>query len=80
MNNPKWVMFVDGARNEKGLGIGILVRGPDGVVMEYELRFTFPTTNNEAEMIGPRTYELENLNREIIPRSWHASNLTKNYV
>ncbi|GAA0150387.1 hypothetical protein LIER_09340 [Lithospermum erythrorhizon] len=48
-NNPEWVLFVDGARNEKGSGAGVLIRGPDGVVIEYPLRFTFPTTNNEAE-------------------------------
>ncbi|GAA0160094.1 hypothetical protein LIER_16727 [Lithospermum erythrorhizon] len=48
-NNPEWVMLVDGAKNEKGLSTGILIRGPDEIVMEYALRFTFPTTNNEAE-------------------------------
>ncbi|GAA0146205.1 hypothetical protein LIER_06215 [Lithospermum erythrorhizon] len=31
-------------------------------------------------MIGPRTYELEKLNGDVIPRTWHASNLTKYYV
>ncbi|GAA0143365.1 hypothetical protein LIER_04065 [Lithospermum erythrorhizon] len=36
-NNPEWVMFVDGARNEKGPGAGILIRGPDEVIMEYAL-------------------------------------------
>ncbi|GAA0184158.1 hypothetical protein LIER_31447 [Lithospermum erythrorhizon] len=28
MDNPEWIMFVDGARNEKGSGAGILIRGP----------------------------------------------------
>ncbi|GAA0161093.1 hypothetical protein LIER_39163 [Lithospermum erythrorhizon] len=42
-------MFVDAARNEKGSDAGILIRGPDGVTMKYALRFTFRTTNNEAE-------------------------------
>ncbi|GAA0139778.1 hypothetical protein LIER_01259 [Lithospermum erythrorhizon] len=49
LNNPEWVLYVDGARNEKGSGAGILIRGLDGIAMEYALRFTFPTTNNEAE-------------------------------
>ncbi|GAA0155332.1 hypothetical protein LIER_13086 [Lithospermum erythrorhizon] len=39
----------DGARNEKGSGARILVRGPGNIVIEYALRFTFPTTNNEEE-------------------------------
>ncbi|GAA0163841.1 hypothetical protein LIER_19614 [Lithospermum erythrorhizon] len=34
---------------KKGSGAGILIRGPDKVVMEYAWRSTFPTTNNEAE-------------------------------
>ncbi|GAA0177509.1 hypothetical protein LIER_29705 [Lithospermum erythrorhizon] len=49
LNNPEWVLFVDGARNEKGSGVGVLIYGPDGVTMAYALRFTFPTTNNEDE-------------------------------
>ncbi|GAA0140579.1 hypothetical protein LIER_01895 [Lithospermum erythrorhizon] len=49
LSNPKWVLFVDEARNKKGSGVGVLLRGPDGVVMEYDLRFTFPTTNSEVE-------------------------------
>ncbi|GAA0170163.1 hypothetical protein LIER_40904 [Lithospermum erythrorhizon] len=38
-----------GARNEKGSGAGILIRGPDDKILEYTLRFTFPITNNEVE-------------------------------
>ncbi|GAA0149212.1 hypothetical protein LIER_36886 [Lithospermum erythrorhizon] len=49
LNNPEWVLYVDGARNENGLAAGVLIRGPDGVTMEYALRYTFPTTNNKAE-------------------------------
>ncbi|GAA0143835.1 hypothetical protein LIER_04427 [Lithospermum erythrorhizon] len=49
MEKPEWVMFVDGARNEKGSGAGIIIRGPDGITMEYTLRFTLCTTNNEVE-------------------------------
>ncbi|GAA0161163.1 hypothetical protein LIER_17540 [Lithospermum erythrorhizon] len=49
MEKPEWLMFVDGAQNEKGSGAGILLWGPDGITMEYALRFTFRTTNNEAE-------------------------------
>ncbi|GAA0169007.1 hypothetical protein LIER_23579 [Lithospermum erythrorhizon] len=46
---PEWVMLVDGARNEKGSGVGILLQGSEGVTMEYALRFTIRTMNNEAE-------------------------------
>ncbi|GAA0144277.1 hypothetical protein LIER_35900 [Lithospermum erythrorhizon] len=33
-----------------------------------------------SKMIGPGTYKLEKLNVDAIPRTWHASNLTKYYV
>ncbi|GAA0150112.1 hypothetical protein LIER_09123 [Lithospermum erythrorhizon] len=42
-------MFVDSSRNEKGSGAEILIRGPNNVIIEYALRFAFPTTNNETE-------------------------------
>ncbi|GAA0155615.1 hypothetical protein LIER_13304 [Lithospermum erythrorhizon] len=48
-NNPEWILFVDGARNENGPGTGILICGPDNIIMEYALQFTFPTTNSEVE-------------------------------
>ncbi|GAA0143363.1 hypothetical protein LIER_04063 [Lithospermum erythrorhizon] len=31
-------------------------------------------------VIGPGTYELEKLDGEMIPRTWHGSNLSKYYV
>ncbi|GAA0182963.1 hypothetical protein LIER_30467 [Lithospermum erythrorhizon] len=31
-------------------------------------------------VIGPGTYELEKLNGDMVPRTWHASNLEKYYV
>ncbi|GAA0152265.1 hypothetical protein LIER_37459 [Lithospermum erythrorhizon] len=48
-NEFEWSMHVDGARNDKGVGAGVLITGPQGVTMEYTLRFLFHTTNNEAE-------------------------------
>ncbi|GAA0143759.1 hypothetical protein LIER_04367 [Lithospermum erythrorhizon] len=35
--------------NPKGSGAGILIQGPEGLRFEYALRFSFKTTNNEAE-------------------------------
>ncbi|GAA0168547.1 hypothetical protein LIER_23238 [Lithospermum erythrorhizon] len=31
------------------IGVGILIRGPEGIIMEYALRFSFKATNNEVE-------------------------------
>ncbi|GAA0165370.1 hypothetical protein LIER_39964 [Lithospermum erythrorhizon] len=33
-----------------------------------------------GHILGPGTYELERMNGEAIPRTWHASNLAKYYV
>ncbi|GAA0187275.1 hypothetical protein LIER_34563 [Lithospermum erythrorhizon] len=40
---------MDEARNSKGSRVGILIRGPNEMTMEYGLRFSFETTNNEPE-------------------------------
>ncbi|GAA0158409.1 hypothetical protein LIER_38641 [Lithospermum erythrorhizon] len=55
LNNPEWVLFVDAARNEKGSGAGVLIRGPHRVVMEYALRFTFslPTKRLSINPLSP---------------------------
>ncbi|GAA0162201.1 hypothetical protein LIER_18343 [Lithospermum erythrorhizon] len=46
---PRWKLYVHGASNEKGYGAEILIKGPEGEVFEYGLRFSFKATNNEAE-------------------------------
>lgn len=40
---------MDGLSNFKGLGEGIVIASPKGVIFNYALHFKFPTTNNEAE-------------------------------
>ncbi|GAA0163949.1 hypothetical protein LIER_19698 [Lithospermum erythrorhizon] len=46
---PLWTLYVDGASNPKGAGVGILIQGPEESFFEYALRFLFQATNNEAE-------------------------------
>ncbi|XP_052171502.1 uncharacterized protein LOC127787482 [Diospyros lotus] len=47
-SNP-WTLSVDGASNIKGSGAGIILEGPDGLLIEQSLRFNFRTSNNQAE-------------------------------
>ncbi|GAA0144980.1 hypothetical protein LIER_36048 [Lithospermum erythrorhizon] len=54
---------MDGSRNSKLSGAGMLIRGPDGLEMEYALRFNFKATNNEVE------YEAMCLNNLPLPFS-----------
>ncbi|GAA0155370.1 hypothetical protein LIER_13117 [Lithospermum erythrorhizon] len=46
---PKWILYVDGASNDRGGGAGILIQGVNGEQFEYALRFSFKANNNETE-------------------------------
>ncbi|KAK3003953.1 hypothetical protein RJ639_018744 [Escallonia herrerae] len=35
------MLYVDGSSNTKGSGAGLILKGPDGLIVEYALRFTF---------------------------------------
>ena len=49
-------MYIDGALNQKGSGVGLVLISPEIVIVEKSLRLDFSATNNEAEyeaiMIG----------------------------
>ena len=45
---PIWQLSVDGASNAQGSGAGLILTSPEGIDIEYELRFGFHTSNNEA--------------------------------
>ena len=49
-------MYVDGASNQKGSGVGLVLISPEKIIIEKSLRLDFSTMNNEAEyealMIG----------------------------
>ena len=44
-----WKLSVDGALNAQGSGAGLILTSPEGIDIEYALRFGFHTSNNEAE-------------------------------
>ena len=44
-----WKLSVDGAANTQGSGAGLILTSPEGINIEYALRFGFNTSNNEAE-------------------------------
>jgi len=45
----QWSLSVDGSSNQLGSGAGIVLEGPDGVLIEQALRFAFKASNNQAE-------------------------------
>ena len=44
-----WKLSVDGASNAQGSGVGLILTSPEGIDIEYALRFGFRTSKNEAE-------------------------------
>ena len=44
-----WEVYVNGASNQKGLGIGLILISPEKVIVEKFLRLNFSATNNETE-------------------------------
>lgn len=44
-----WKLFVDGASNSKGAGIGIVIITPENTILEQGIRLEFRASNNEAE-------------------------------
>ena len=46
---PIWKLSVDGAANAQGSGVGLILTSPEGIDIEYALRFGFRASNNEAE-------------------------------
>ena len=46
---PIWKLSVNEATNSQGSGAGLILTSPEGIDIEYALRFGFQTSNNEAE-------------------------------
>ena len=45
----RWEVYMDGAANQKGVGIGLVLISHKGIAIEKSLRLGFSTTNNEVE-------------------------------
>ncbi|XP_028108999.1 uncharacterized protein LOC114307792 [Camellia sinensis] len=44
-----WKLFVDGASNRHGAGLGIMLNSPDRLIIEQAITLGFPASDNEAE-------------------------------
>ena len=44
-----WKVYVDGAANQRGSGVGLVLVSPENITIEKSLRLGFSATNNEAE-------------------------------
>ena len=44
-----WKVYVDGAANQKGSKVGLVLISPEKIIIDKSLRLGFSATNNEAE-------------------------------
>ena len=44
-----WKVYIDGAANQKGSGVELILVSPKKITIEKSLRLGFSTTNNKAE-------------------------------
>ena len=44
-----WRVYVDGAVNQRGFGVGLVLISPEKITIEKSLRLGFSAINNEAE-------------------------------
>ena len=44
-----WKVYVDGAANHRGSGVGLVLMSPTRIIIEKSMRLGFSTTNNEAK-------------------------------
>ena len=46
---PCWKVYIDGAANQRGFGVGLVLVSPEKTIIEKSLRLGFSATNNEAK-------------------------------
>ena len=49
---PTWEMYTDGAANQKGVGVGVVLITLEKLMMEKSLGLGFLATNNEVEYMA----------------------------
>ena len=49
---PCWKVYVDGAANQRGSGVGLVLISLKKTIIEKSLRLGFSATNNEAEYVA----------------------------
>jgi len=45
-NGFQWVLSADGSSNQQGSSVGVILKGPSGLLIEHALRFSFKANNN----------------------------------
>ena len=48
-DSSSWKVYVNGAANQRGAGVGLVLVSPEKITIEKSLRLGFSATNNEVE-------------------------------
>ena len=48
-DTSSWKVYVDGATNQRGVGVGLVLVSPEKIIIEKSLRLGFSVMNNEVE-------------------------------
>ena len=79
---PVWKVYVDGAANQMGSGVGLVLISFEKLIIEKSLRLGFSTTNNEAEYeallegmsmvqkVGGKAIKMFSRSRLIVGQVW----------
>lgn len=49
LEKDQWTLYIVGSSNQKGARADIVLEGPNQILIEKSLHFTFKTSNNQAE-------------------------------
>jgi len=70
----KWVLSVDGSSNQQGSWAGIILEGPNGLLIEQTLQFAFKASNNQIEyealiagMLLAKEMDVKGLLKKVTP-------------
>ena len=50
--SPCWKVYIDGATNQKGSGVGLVLESHEKTIIEKSLKLGFSATNNKAEYVA----------------------------
>jgi len=56
--NFRWVLSVDGSSDQQGSGAGVILEGPNRLLIEQALRFAFKASDNQAEYDPDRWHSI----------------------
>ena len=48
-DDKPWTLFIDGSSTRDGSGVGIVLKSPEGSIIEQSVQLGFTASNNESE-------------------------------